>query len=880
MAVRRERVILDLEDRFSAPMTKVATSTALANRALKDLDGTAIRTDRSLSASATRGVRSFGDASERTGNQIDRLSGRMRIFADLAAILGPGLVPIGAVGIPAVAGLAAQFGAAALAGGTLIAATQGVGDALKAVNEAALEPTAENLDAARVAMSRIGPEARAFVDAFQDFRPVLTDIRDAAAAGWFPGLTAALDDFARLGPQVADIFEAIGSAGGALVASGAESLAGPRWAEFLTFVETEVPGALLELGATVGNLTHGLAEMWQAFTPLNRDFSSWLLDVSASFDQWAQGLSQTDGFREFVDYIRTNGPRVADALGSLGRALLDIVEAAAPLGGHVLAAVEAFADAVSAIADSDLGTPIMAGVAAMALLSRATRTYQAVAATSFGPRAVTPVRDMGTALLGVTSAQQRASMSVAAHAEAEKKRAAAIRGGLGTMGKAAGVVGGLALASSGAADSLGLTNTASLALVGTMLGPWGAGMGAAAGAVIDVTKSTEALDDAIRGVYAAIEMGDLSVLSTQMAATKAQLDDMLSLDGPSAKNTTIATAIAGPLGFIGSQAKTGLDAASDLWGRFSGKVDEGTKALEDGADAQERLTAAQSRAADQEGMRRYYELETQAIRDNIDAMRAKRDEALRAYSAETNYASALLDAKKALEENGSTLDTTTEKGLANRRALESLAGSWNEVARSTEVTRGAYQSARRDLVRMAMDMGMSRAEARRLANELLDIPSRIPVEIGVDVETARAHVRSIRAELASIDRNIDVYVNIRRPNASGFGAQIGYSGGGYTGPGHKLEPAGIVHRGEVVIPQEYVKRDWSLLASRYGHLPGFAGGGYVGSTAAPQMSLAGATFVLRVPGMGDLMTEVVQAEMSDTGARRNRAAWAGERLSR
>jgi hypothetical protein len=35
---------------------------------------------------------------------------------------------------------------------------------------------------------------------------------------------------------------------------------------------------------------------------------------------------------------------------------------------------------------------------------------------------------------------------------------------------------------------------------------------------------------------------------------------------------------------------------------------------------------------------------------------------------------------------------------------------------------------------------------------------------------------------------------------------LGFAGGGYTGPGHKLQPAGVVHAGEFVIPKEKVEK--------------------------------------------------------------------------
>src|SRR5699024_7365819 len=110
----------------------------------------------------------MGTSAHRASDSIYTLSGRVRILARLATSLGPALVPMSAVATQGIAGLANQFGMAAIAAGVSVAAFQGVGDALTAMNDAALEPTAENLAAAREAMESISPAAREFVRQFQD----------------------------------------------------------------------------------------------------------------------------------------------------------------------------------------------------------------------------------------------------------------------------------------------------------------------------------------------------------------------------------------------------------------------------------------------------------------------------------------------------------------------------------------------------------------------------------------------------------------------------------------------------------------------------------------------------------------------------------------
>lgn len=60
-----------------------------------------------------------------------------------------------------------------------------------------------------------------------------------------------------------------------------------------------------------------------------------------------------------------------------------------------------------------------------------------------------------------------------------------------------------------------------------------------------------------------------------------------------------------------------------------------------------------------------------------------------------------------------------------------------------------------------------------------------------------------------------------------FGSLFGFAQGGYTGPGGKYQPAGIVHKGEYVIPKEAVDRIGVRNLDRIAALRGYAQGGLV-----------------------------------------------------
>lgn len=70
-----------------------------------------------------------------------------------------------------------------------------------------------------------------------------------------------------------------------------------------------------------------------------------------------------------------------------------------------------------------------------------------------------------------------------------------------------------------------------------------------------------------------------------------------------------------------------------------------------------------------------------------------------------------------------------------------------------------------------------------------------------------------------------------------IGSLFGFADGGYTGPGGKHQPAGIVHRGEYVFDKRSVDRIGVQNLERLRRLPGFAEGGFVDPRRARLPSL-------------------------------------------
>lgn len=290
--------------------------------------------------------------------------------------------------------------------------------------------------------------------------------------------------------------------------------------------------------------------------------------------------------------------------------------------------------------------------------------------------------------------------------------------------------------------------------------------------------------------------------------------------------------------------------------------DQGAEATEDYADAQKESAAAAQR-------------EAAAIRDAIKAMQEKRQKAIDSLDAELNYAQAVLDAKDATKEAERTLDLSTQAGVDNLRVLTNLAGSWNAQPAAVKNAKGAYREARRTLIETALQFGATREEARRYANKLLEIPGRVVTNIVADTGAALSAIDKVKLALQGIrDKSVAITATFNRTDDKPF------ADGGYTGPGGKYQPAGIVHAGEVVFSQADVKRAGGVDAVERMRLRGYADGGFVTPMrgwSQPRPQSSGSSNVTHLTLSGTLQTPWGPAQITDIAVQAARSAVADSR---
>jgi hypothetical protein len=705
-------------------------------------------------ATAAAGTEAFARSAGGSGKEVDKLSGRLRLFAEAGATAGTALLPLGASVIPALTSALSGLGAAAGAIGVTVLAFQGIGDGLKALDAYQLAPTTANFQKLQVEMEKLGPSGAQFVRFIDDLEPKLHDLQDTARAGLFPGLedgiTELLTRFPQVKRTVADVSEGMGQ----LAKEAGQSLAGPKFTAFFDYIEHSARPTLEAFAHATGNVAEGVANLIVAFAPMSGGFTAGLEKASAAFANWSEGLDQNQSFQNFLAYIKQNGPAAVDFLDAMVHALAGVAQAAAPFGAVVLPLLTDVAKVFGALASSPIGPGLYAAAAGMIALNRASRLLSP------------GISSLSTAFLDLRTSPNLAATAIQRFSGAAKVAAGA---------------GGMALF----IDSLHQTNKTLGALEGaaggalagfSVGGPWGAAIGGAIGLVIDLGRSHEQASQDVAALTATFDQQTGAITENTRVKVASQLQSKGLLDD--AQQLGISTSLVTDAVMGNAQAQAMLNtalsgyqvdhtitSADDLKRSYSDQEIAATLANRAATNLRDNIpgmagtfgTAASN--AKQLGdavsgtasSLNQGASAAESLANALDHLNNK----LERRSAARDYQAAIDDFTKGLKENGKTLDINTEKGRANQAALDNIAATASRLVSTLHGTAkvAALTQARHDFVDAASKILGSRDAAQQLANKLglLNKTTRNPT-ITADDRRAQGAIQDTTAGLTKVDR--------------------------------------------------------------------------------------------------------------------------------
>lgn len=172
-------------------------------------------------------------------------------------------------------------------------------------------------------LSEMSPAQREAAEALKGFKSQFEDLRQAmepgvltAYAGGLTGVSAILTNVRPMIEQTVGVVNELMDAMNANIESS-------DMQAFFGYLNAQGAQSLGTMSKALGNFLQGFLNMMVAFGPLAVEMENGFLSMSEGFREWTAGLGDNAKFQAFVDYVRTNWPAVRRIIGSAIAAIIE-----------------------------------------------------------------------------------------------------------------------------------------------------------------------------------------------------------------------------------------------------------------------------------------------------------------------------------------------------------------------------------------------------------------------------------------------------------------------------------------------------------------------------------------------------------------------------
>ncbi|WP_237773281.1 hypothetical protein [Streptomyces luteocolor] len=529
----------------------------------------------------------------------------------------------------------------------------------------------------------------------------------------------------------------------------------PKTQSLVKGTSAEADRFMTIVGGTMA--TPGLDSVNRKFTEFSTNTLSRVNDrlVSVLSTLNNGGGGQTGGqVREFMDWARAQGPTVGSILENVGTALVHVLQAGSEVGVGMLQAVDVLASIVAAVPPGAISVLLQLAVALrLVKLAAAGMAAASAGAAMFGGQLVA----MRTGAAGASGAVGRLTGAFGGLSRAAKLNIAAV--GVGLMVMAISKLGNLGRQAPPDVDKL-TTSLGKLGQSGKASGEaarlFGSDLDGLYGAVRNITDP--AVIDNIQN--AAVKIFSLGMAdSTPSKEAKERLD---------ALDDSLTSLVQGGKADIAAAALKRLTAEYGKGGKDVSKL---TNQLDGYKQALANKKFEEQLAAESMGL---FGAQAQAVQAKLDAQKRSTDGLRQSIIALNEVNRAALDGRagmeaaidnaakltrshaRALKMVNGELDVGTPKAREAQAALTDLARKTEgnvtaarESGRSWSYAKGQYDRGRTALIRSAQAMGLTRAQAERLASQILRTPNKTAYLRG-NLQDLQAKLAAAREKLRSV----------------------------------------------------------------------------------------------------------------------------------
>ena len=117
---------------------------------------------------------------------------------------------------------------------------------------------------------------------------------------------------------------------------------------FVEYTKTNLP----IVGRIFGNVFAGLFNLFSAFSGHSHNVLLGIESVTEGFRKWSEELKRSDGFKQFVEYLETNGPKVWQLIKNITGVLWGLVKGMTPVASVTLSVTNAITGWLSSMVNT------------------------------------------------------------------------------------------------------------------------------------------------------------------------------------------------------------------------------------------------------------------------------------------------------------------------------------------------------------------------------------------------------------------------------------------------------------------------------------------------------------------------------------------------
>ncbi|MFD0650215.1 hypothetical protein ACFQ2Y_17945 [Streptomyces malaysiensis subsp. malaysiensis] len=205
-----------------------------------------------------------------------------------------------------------------------------------------------------------------------------------------PIFTRAVDGLKNSLPSLTPLVRGAADAIQVLMDKASKELKTPFWQGFKKDLAQNVKPAIVGFGIAFGNIIKGIAGIIDAFLPHMDGIARESDKVTGKFARWGTSLKGSPDFEKFLQYVKDTAPGLAQFLGDVLGAMVDVAKAASPLSSIMF----------------DVFTPLLNGISWLA--TNAPEVIQVLWGMYFATKAIS----VGLILISGVAAVYESAMAI------------------------------------------------------------------------------------------------------------------------------------------------------------------------------------------------------------------------------------------------------------------------------------------------------------------------------------------------------------------------------------------------------------------------------------------------------------------------------------